>query len=395
MKQPTPILFMSDAPDSVTGLGRISRDLAIRLSGEPAFRVGFLGLHGTGTRTLPFPQYHIQAESGLWGETTLDKAWDDFAGNERGIIFTIWDISRTEWIARPTEWLPDNIPIREWLKKRRESFKLWGYFPTDAIGPGGRFTFKATQAYQGYDRRLWYSRGALEAARRSLPDTRSDDWLPHGLDLSVFKPIPRGEARKIFDPRVREHDFLLGAVATNQPRKDFGLLFETAYILREALGGQFHLWLHTDLEVRYWDVHALVADYVMGQHCTVTTHEAPDEEMALRYSACNATMAPGLGEGFGYPIVESLACGIPVVHVDYAGGAEHIYNEDWRIKPIGWRLEGQHNSQRPFVKPQDFAEALLKMGDQRVEVCRAMISHLDWERLWPAVWRKWFLGGLI
>ena len=41
-------MFLSDAPDLPTGLARISRDLAIRLSGEPAFRVGFLGLHGTG-----------------------------------------------------------------------------------------------------------------------------------------------------------------------------------------------------------------------------------------------------------------------------------------------------------------------------------------------------------
>ena len=388
-----PILFLSDAPDLNTGLARISRDLAIRLSGEPAFRVGFLGLHGTGSRSLPFPQYHIQESSGLWGETTLDKAWDDFAGAEKGVIFTIWDISRTGWIAQPS-WLPPKTPIVEWLSKRRSSFQLWGYFPVDASGPGGRFTFKAAQAYQGYDRRLWYSHGAFEAAARSLPDTRADRWIPHGLDLSVFKPTPRGEARKRFHPRVSDHDFLLGCVATNQPRKDFGLLFETAYLLREALGGQFHLWLHTDLEVRYWNLHALIADYQMGNHCTITTHEASDEEMARLYSACNATIAPGLGEGFGYPIVESLACGVPVAHVGYAGGAELIHNKEWLVNPIGWRLEGQWNSQRPFVRPQDFAEVLLKMGDQRAEGCREMVEHLSWERLWPAVWRKWFLGGV-
>jgi len=92
--------------------------------------------------------------------------------------------------------------------------------------------------------------------------------------------------------------------------------------------------------------------------------------------------------------VESLACGTPVTHVRYAGGAELIRNQDWLVSPLGWRLEGQHNAQRPLVKPQDFAEVLLKMGDQRAEDCREMASHLDWGRLWPAVWRKWFLGGL-
>ncbi len=88
-------------------------------------------------------------------------------------------------------------------------------------------------------------------------------------------------------------------------------------------------------------------------------------------------MAPGLGEGFGYPIVESLACGTPVAHVRYGGGAELIHNQEWLVNPIGWRLEGQHNNQRPFVKPQDFAEIILKMGDQRAEGCRGEVEGDD------------------
>ncbi len=39
----------------------------------------------------------------------------------------------------------------------------------------------------------------------------------------------------------------------------------------------------------------------------------PDEDMPSIYAACEALMFPSLGEGFGLPVVEAMACGTPVL----------------------------------------------------------------------------------
>lgn len=39
----------------------------------------------------------------------------------------------------------------------------------------------------------------------------------------------------------------------------------------------------------------------------------PDEEMPGMYAACQALIFPSLGEGFGLPVIEAMACGTPVL----------------------------------------------------------------------------------
>jgi glycosyltransferase involved in cell wall biosynthesis len=39
----------------------------------------------------------------------------------------------------------------------------------------------------------------------------------------------------------------------------------------------------------------------------------PDEDMPPIYAACEALIFPSLGEGFGLPVIEAMACGTPVL----------------------------------------------------------------------------------
>ena len=393
MNHPKPILFVSDSPELPTGLARISGDLATLLNSDPAWRVGFLGLGGNGSRSFPFPIYQIQEKAGMWGEGNLAHVWDDFAGAERGVIMTVWDITRTAWMAMPQ--VHPSGATRDFLSSGR--FKLWGYFPVDATGPYERFTFLAKEAYQGYNRVLFYTQWAAKLFSQTL--ARPAEWIPHGINLDVFKPHPVPEGRKILYPRVDDHTFLLGVVATNQARKDWGLVFETVAKLRDILrpsGTRVHLWAHTDLLVRYWNLNALSSDFGLKDDLTVTLNLS-QEDLAKLYSACDITLAPGLGEGFGYPIVESLACGTPVIHGNYGGGAELLQFADkagWLVAPVGWRYEGEHNCKRPVFNTQDWVEKILSAGRPRQEECNALVKHLDWRKLYPSVWRKWFQRGL-
>src|SRR6266568_8655259 len=97
---PTPLLIISDAPTSGTGLGRITRDLAMRIYAclPDVFRVGTMGYGGPFARGLGFPQYPMDMKD--WVLYNLPEVWEDFAGEEQGIIITIWDASRLLWFSR-------------------------------------------------------------------------------------------------------------------------------------------------------------------------------------------------------------------------------------------------------------------------------------------------------
>lgn len=393
-----PILFISDDPAGHSGLGRIGRDLATLVSRLPEFRVGYLGLGGRGSRQLPFVQYHIQwnmgTGEGQWGEWSLPDVWRDFAGRERGIVFTIWDASRMHWFAQPQHLSNEDAGLRDFL--RAGHFVRWGYFPVDGTGPGDKLTAQVRDTLLGYDRILTYTKWAKGVVERTLgveqAAQRDLDWMPHGINTGVFSIRDKQEARARWSDRLHEDDLLVGMTATNQARKDWGLCAMVCRLLRDRYGRRLKLWWHIDVPARAWSIPALLADYGLGD-CTFVTQGGDDTQMAWRYSACDLTLHTG-PEGFGYSLAESLSCGVPVVHMAAAGGQEIVQDKACLVEPSGYRLETQFNVMRPTFTPMDWMQACEYALGMDAQACRDSVAHLDWSSLWPGAFRKWMLRGL-
>ena len=224
--------------------------------------------------------------------------------------------------------------------------------------------------------------------RRTLG--RGVPWLPHGLDLGVWT--------RSGDPAP-----LVGCVAANQPRKDYGLLFHAWRMLADR-DAALRFWLHTDDPVvKHWSVPQLAEDFALEDRLVVTTPESlgSDADLAAMYSQCLVTIAPGLGEGWGYPIAESLACGVPVVHVDHAGGAGLVPMTEWKFSPRVWRLESAFAQLRPVCEPYDVTGAAIKAIEWRraepevvAEYCRGSVEAFSWRNL-AGYWTSWFAQGLV
>ena len=62
MANPTPLLILSDAVSSSTGLGRIARDLAVRVHENlgDVYRLGTVGYGAPGSAKFPWPQYCLE-----------------------------------------------------------------------------------------------------------------------------------------------------------------------------------------------------------------------------------------------------------------------------------------------------------------------------------------------
>ena len=396
-----PILIVGDAPSAVTGLGRIVRDLSIRIATHLSdrFDIATLGYGGSGDRTLPFFQYHI-AEMKGWFIPTIRDVWHDFAGERKGVVFFIWDASRLGWFARPENpesGCPDPS-LRKWLAK--PPFQKWVYPAMDALGPDGKLNYSINECLMGFDRVIAYSQWAEDMIRRT-PETKLTGLcsLPHGIDTSVFYPRP--SSRRLFHdelkfngPEIHPDEYLVGIIATNQGRKDWGLAFDAVKRLSKEI--RLRLYAQTDILERYWSIPALAMDFDIIRQVIVNTGPVTDDMMARIYSTCDLTL--GIGpEGFGYPIFESLACGTPVLAGNYGGHAEHMHGSNLHphslVQPKGMRLEGVYNCERPVYDPQQWAYYAAKMLRAKKTNGSLLPAHLDWKNLWPK-WQNWLLAGI-
>lgn len=416
MSDRIPFIVYGDGPRLPSGLARIARDLLIRLLPEEE-RLG-IAVHQLGVdppdgwHWQAWPFWGLQPSMGDQGRAALDTLLTEVREvyAREPVVLMIMDPSRcydlTRWAEDPR--LADQGAYL--------AAQIWGYFPIDSENVWGGLSGPAAEAVKRCDRVLAYGRYGAEVLHTTLEGVRQPGvqtaplprqavpYLPHGLD-STFRPgLPLEAAGEGFADwrRVLPPDAsIIGCVATNQLRKDLSLLFASAAILKRQ--GPVGVWLHTDQLTNAWDIGQLCGDFNFRRReiCVSTAeHLISDAVLAARYGASDATLGVGLGEGFGYPLVESLACGTPTIHVRFAGGAELIPRLDWLVEPAGWRLESCYAVKRPVLKPEDVAETLaraIRWRRQDPDFCRAYcsgaVSYLGWDVLWPR-WRSWIARGL-
>lgn len=400
----TPLLIVSDAPTAGSGLGRITADLSSRIAANlsDVYRVATLGYGGIASRKLNHHHYTVEGMAG-WIIPSLPEVWNDWAGKERGVVLFISDPSRLQWFARPemAKELVQYPGLQDFLAK--PPFEKWIYAPVDAAGPNDRMTYPLAQILLGFDRILAYGKFGEDVIRKTLGDEESEKRhlasLPHGVDTKVFYPRERKSARAFFfsytgalnlfggKDLISTNELLIGAVATNQSRKDYSLLIETVAILSRTRKAR--LWIHTDVLEREsaWSIPALLMDHGLIDRTVISLGHIPDEAMAKAYAACDVTIAPG-PEGFGYPIAESLACGTPVIGGAYGGGAD-ILHSSMQVRPANFRHEGIWASKRPVYSPHDW---MVKVDnwhgykDENSLSDKTMLDPVyDWNNLWP----KW------
>ena len=386
--RPIPLLILGDGPDLHTGLGRIGHDLAWLLSSMPEFRLGYLGRQSMGRAKYPWANYSYP-ESGQWGEHYLETAWEDLSQGRRGVIFTIWDAHRLLWFADPQG-------IGGWLEKflRSGKFERWGYFMQDGDGvKSGCLPVESAHIMSQYQRVLLASKWAWEIARGEL-ETVGIDWLPHGINRSTFKPLDRLPLRSAWN--LKDDDTLIGCVMSNQERKSWPVVMEAVSMLDSA-----YLWVHTDRMFGSWNLWALAKEYGLEDRLIVEDRALTDKELALRYCACDCTVLISGGEGFCYPVAESLSCGTPVVTGSYGAQAE-LCPSHLLANPVAFEIRTNHNLRRAVYTGEKVAARLRWVVEEQRKARRGevepldyscYVEHLDWPLL-SVQWKKWARRGL-
>lgn len=397
-----PLLIVSDGICSPTGLGRISRELAIRINENlsDVFRLGTLGYGANTSRHFPWQQYVISNLQN-WSIPELPSVWNDFCGNEHGIILGIWNASWMYWMADPDK-LPDS-DLKGFIKAK--PYESWLYFPVDSEGPNGKLSEQEYKIFSSFDRILTYTEwgaGVVDNTMKAYGGFKAAcEHRPHGTDDKIFFPRDRHEARQTFIERIVRRGSkgviddkitLIGVCATNTPRKDWPLAFEVCKELLDR-GVNVGLWAHTDRFKKDWDLFSLADEFDMRLRTIFTNNHLTDEDVSWGYAACDCVLGIGAGEGWGLPMSEALACGIPVVTGDYAGAKEFV-PDGLRVAPAALRYDGFFACKRPVFSASDWADKVMEVirpaGEPRLP---QLAPKYFWNECWSE-WEQWFRAGL-
>lgn len=142
-----------------------------------------------------------------------------------------------------------------------------------------------------------------------------------GIDHSLFRPVER---------RLVDYPYIL-FVGSEHPRKNLVTLLRALRLLKDR-NGRFR-----DLKLvkvgaaggaeAPFRLRTLEAVRELGlERDVVFTGTVPDEDLSAYYSGAEAYVSPSLYEGFGFPPLEAMACGCPVI-VANAGAQPEVVGD--------------------------------------------------------------------
>lgn len=269
-----------------------------------------------------------------------------------GLVCTLMDV----WVLDPV--LGGKMNILSWTPIDHEPVqnRVLSWFATGPIPMAmSRFGQKQLQEHLATDQEVLY--------------------CPHGIDTEKFKPYDRAESRKLMG--LSEDAFLVGMVAANKgrnpSRKGFQFALE-AFKLFKNKHPEAHLYLHTMADpslaegenlfglLRALDIPA--SDVGWADQYRVNFAPYPPEAMAMIYSGMDVLLNPAMGEGFGIPILEAQASGIPVIVTDFSSMPELVgcgAKVEWR------RFWTGHHSWQAIPEVEDIVVALERIYSHGVD----------------------------
>jgi glycosyltransferase involved in cell wall biosynthesis len=308
------LLWHSNAPWSCTGYGSQTAIFAPKLAEHYNLNISaFWGLEGN---VVPWQGIPVLPGMGstYGNECISEHVKVSFGESRNGMIVTLMDV----WVLDPALW---------------SQFNVASWVPVDHM--------PAPEPVVDF----FTGSGAIPLAmsrfgERMLKDAGLDPiYVPHGIDTSIYKPVKGARD----DTGFPKDAFVVGMFAANKgnpSRKCFAEAFE-AFKVFHASHNEARLYVHSEVMGRFNGVN--MPELIRRLGLDPTTVIFPDqyravhmphkpEFMAKLFSSCDVVLSPSAGEGFGIPVIEAQACGVPVIVSDFSAQPELVGS--------GWLVEG-------------------------------------------------------
>jgi glycosyltransferase involved in cell wall biosynthesis len=198
-----------------------------------------------------------------------------------------------------------------------------------------------------------------------LGDDRKIRVVPFGVDRAFFREAPGGRERGRHDWRIPEDAFVVLHVGSTVDRKNVPLVIQTVARLRMEVGVDVYL-----LQVggRLTAEQEQLIERLGLSRVVRSVPAAYERTLRRAYRAADVLLFPSLYEGFGFPVLEAFASGIPVV-TSGAGGLREVGGDAAVI------VEGRD--------PAAYADALVELSDdqdRREALGMARAEEFTWKR---------------
>tara|TARA_R100000008_G_scaffold79592_1_gene61389 strand:+ start:5702 stop:7381 length:1680 start_codon:yes stop_codon:yes gene_type:complete len=339
-----------------------------------------------------------------------------------------------EWIFEHVclDFMPDIVcDIRDfWMLEfaerspYRDYFK-WAVMPTVDARPQAR---QWVATYQSADACLTYSDWAGEVLKDQSGGKINYLGSAPPSAHPAYQPVEDKALHKKslgIDPEYK----ILGTVMRNQRRKLYPDLFEAfKKFLDQSEDKKYYLYCHTSYPDLGWDIPELIQEHGLSSH-VLFTYICPETKQTFpslfngpvaqspytgKWGSTLSNVKNGASyeqlsdiinlfdlyvqyancEGFGLPIVEAAACGVPVMATDYSAMESEVRKlEGYPIKPAALYKELETGCLRA-VPDNDLASRMFKeffdlSEEERESIGKKTRSNFEKHFQWHLSGKKW------
>ena len=181
------------------------------------------------------------------------------------------------------------------------------------------------------------SKFGLKQVSKILEKDKPIFYVPHGVDLKIFKPCvdKRSRRRELQLPEDKVLFIFVGLNLSDRKGipeliKAFSIAVHEYPDIRDIV--MLILWTNINPSLgQSYDIPRLVRRYGIEKYVfypnVVPPHRfVSDEDLAKIMSVCDWFITCTMGEGFNLPLLESLACGVPIVAPRHSTHIELVWD---------------------------------------------------------------------